>query len=101
MFIQDLPLPAIYNQQLVTIVTAVEKDAGLLIVDSIASLARKEMMAGSSQANRARVNQVASWAAILKSIAAQHMSYNCEITCCPFCSVYLYYWSRRNRNQRE
>nr|XP_027220905.1 DNA repair protein RAD51 homolog 2-like [Penaeus vannamei] len=52
-------------------VTAVEKDAGLLIVDSIASLARKEIMAGSSQANIARVNQLASWAARLKSIAQQ------------------------------
>ncbi|XP_042867396.1 DNA repair protein RAD51 homolog 2-like [Penaeus japonicus] len=52
-------------------VTAVEKDAGLLIVDSIASLARKEMMTGSSQANIARVNQLASWAARLKSIAQQ------------------------------
>ncbi|XP_037801245.1 DNA repair protein RAD51 homolog 2-like [Penaeus monodon] len=52
-------------------VTAVEKDTGLLIVDSIASLARKEMMAGSSEANIARVNQLASWAARLKSIAQQ------------------------------
>nr|XP_053644109.1 DNA repair protein RAD51 homolog 2-like [Cherax quadricarinatus] len=42
-------------------VIAVEKDVGMLIVDSIASLARKEIPATSSYSNIARTNQLASW----------------------------------------
>nr|XP_053644120.1 uncharacterized protein LOC128696789 [Cherax quadricarinatus] len=52
-------------------VIAVEKDVGMLIVDSIASLARKEIPATSSYSNIARTNQLASWAAKLKCIAQQ------------------------------
>ncbi|XP_045582149.1 DNA repair protein RAD51 homolog 2 isoform X2 [Procambarus clarkii] len=52
-------------------VIAVEKDVGLLIVDSIASLARKEITSSSSLSNIARTNQLASWAAKLKCLAQQ------------------------------
>lgn len=52
-------------------VVAVEKDVSVVIVDSIASLARKEIMAGASHSNITRTNQLASWAARLKSIAQQ------------------------------
>lgn len=52
-------------------VIAVEKDSRVLIVDSIASLARKEIMAGSANSNITRTNQLASWAAKLKSVAEQ------------------------------
>ncbi|XP_042237562.1 DNA repair protein RAD51 homolog 2-like isoform X2 [Homarus americanus] len=52
-------------------VIAVEKDVGVVIVDSVASLARKEIMCDSSQSIIARTNQLASWAAKLKCIAQQ------------------------------
>lgn len=52
-------------------VLAIEKGVGLLIVDSIASLARKEIAPGSTKSNIMRANQLASWAAKLKSIAQQ------------------------------
>ncbi|KAK7074354.1 DNA repair protein RAD51 [Halocaridina rubra] len=50
-------------------VLAVEKDIGLIIVDSIASLARKEIAPGLSKSNFMRTNQLATWVAKLKSIA--------------------------------
>ncbi|CAL4100965.1 unnamed protein product, partial [Meganyctiphanes norvegica] len=49
----------------------VEKDVKVLIVDSIASLARKEITPGSSHSNIHRSNLLSSWAARLKTLAQQ------------------------------